>query len=168
MVISTVDERGYPDSRVVLLREFNQGQFIFYTNYNSVKGKQIELCPHVALNFYWPLLSRQVRVKGLIEKVSPEKSSQYFDSRPLAHRVSSIVSQQSSVISSRQELEQQIQELLLNNSNIKQISRPDHWGGYAVTPTEMEFWQGRDDRLSDRIQYVLESHGVFRACRLAP
>jgi pyridoxamine 5'-phosphate oxidase len=168
MVLSTVDEHGHPDSRVVLLKEFAQDQLIFYTNYQSIKGQQIELMPYVALNFYWHKLARQVRFRGKISKISAQKSDQYFYSRPLASQISAILSDQSSVLHSRVELENQIQAILDQNPSDLAIVRPKHWGGYAVSPDEIEFWQGRNDRVSDRIKYKLQNNGRWDSQRLAP
>ena len=166
MVLSTVDEFGNPDSRVVLLKNYNDNQLIFYTNYHSVKGKQMELNPFVALNFYWHALARQVRIRGKIHKISSIKSDEYFYSRPVASQVASIVSEQSQVIESRLALEKKIQQILSDTSIT--ITRPQHWGGYAVSAHEIEFWQGRDNRISDRVKYVLQTNEQWINQRLAP
>jgi len=166
MLLSTVDEKGHPDSRCVLLKEIFDGQFVFYTNYQSVKAKQMEANPSVALNFYWPNMARQVRIRGQVKKTSQEKSDAYFLSRPLANQLGSIASPQSTEISGRIELEKKFNELVIKHQK-EPVVRPVHWGGFAVTPEQIEFWQGRDSRLSDRIQYQLQ-HGKWHHRRLAP
>lgn len=166
MVLSTVDQNGYPDSRVVLLKELDKGQFVFYTNYNSVKGLQLNANPHVALNFYWPTPMRQVRVRGIVSRTSSEQADEYFYSRPITSQLSTLVSLQSSKIGSREELDQALSLLMLDYAD-KKVPRPSHWGGFAVTPYEIEFWQGRDNRLHDRIQYSLKDE-IWSLQRLAP
>lgn len=165
MVLSTVDEEGHPDSRIVLLKGIDNGAFIFYTNYTSVKANQLQANPSVALNFYWPCLARQVRVRGTVAFVSKEQSDAYFSSRPLASQWSALISPQSSEISGRVELEAALEAL--RQKNLVPLLRPDHWGGYCVTPHEMEFWQGRDNRLHDRFQYIFHA-GKWTHRRLAP
>ncbi len=165
MVLATVDSQGHPDSRVVLLKGIDEGAFVFYSNYNSVKAQQIRSNAFVALNFYWPIMSRQVRVRGTTEYISKIKSDAYFNSRPLESQRSAFISPQSAEISSRAELETALESL--RESNQTPIVRPEHWGGYRVIPVEIEFWQGRDNRLHDRIQYILRNRAwSFR--RLAP
>lgn len=166
MVLSTIDEHGHPDSRVVLLKGIEDEKFVFYTNYQSNKSRQMQQHPFVALNFYWPSLARQIRVKGTVAKVSHKQSDAYFASRPFASQCSSIISPQSRVIHSRDELEQSLNELI-QNSQQKTMMRPIHWGGYEITSTEIEFWQGRDSRLHDRLQYYREEGLWFRRM-LAP
>ncbi len=165
MVLSTVDEHGHPDSRVVLLKGIEQGSFIFYTNYQSAKSLQIQKTPFVALNFYWSEMTRQVRIRGQIKETSPAQSDVYFASRPIASQLSAIVSPQSKEISGREELERAFHELDIDKH--KPIIRPPHWGGYIVTPDEIEFWQGRDNRLHDRIHYYRHSDQWVHH-RLAP
>ena len=166
MVLSTVDSQGHPDSRVVLLKGIDNEAFVFYTNYQSKKSLQIQHNPHVALNFYWPSLARQVRIRGKIDKISSAESDAYFASRPFASQCSTIISRQSSAIDSRAELEHALNELIANSQQ-ETIMRPIHWGGYQVMPDEIEFWQGRDSRLHDRIHYYHEQ-GQWRHRRLAP
>lgn len=166
MVLSTVDADHYPDSRVVLLKELDKDQFIFYTQYTSVKGLQMELNPFVALNFHWPQQARQVRVRGKVQRITAVESDVYFASRPRESQLGAVASSQSKEISGRQELEQaylSYEKLFAGKS----ISRPESWGGYAVTPHQIEFWQGRNNRLHDRIQYSREGD-IWRRCRLAP
>ena len=165
MVLSTVDVDGQPDSRVVLLKGIDDGAFIFYSNYTSVKAHQIQANSAVALNFYWPSMARQVRVRGKVKFTSAKQSDDYFSSRPLASQWSALISPQSSQISGRAELEQALEAL--RKQDEVPIIRPDHWGGYCVVPHEVEFWQGRDNRLHDRIQYISQdSAWTYR--RLAP
>jgi len=166
MVLSTVDERGHPDSRVVLLKEVEDGTFVFYTNYQSTKALQIAGHPYVALNFYWPEMARQVRIRGNIIKVSATQSDAYFSSRPIGSQLSAITSPQSQKIKGRLELEETLNALIAASQQ-KPIMRPSHWGGYRVIPEEIEFWQGRDNRLHDRIQYTLQD-GKWAHHRLAP
>ncbi len=166
MVVSTVDDKGHPDSRIMLLKGLEDGMFIFYTNYQSMKAAHIATTPYVALNFYWPSLGRQVRVRGRIEQISEKKSDDYFASRPRGSQLSAIVSNQSTEIQHRGELEEKLNELLEKHQS-KPIDRPKHWGGYQVTPHEMEFFQGRDSRLHDRIHYDLRGH-KWHVRRLAP
>jgi pyridoxamine 5'-phosphate oxidase len=166
MVLSTVDQSGRPDSRVVLLKGIIDNNFVFYTNYQSTKAKQIESNPFAALNFYWPQTARQIRVRGAIKKVSKAQSDTYFSSRPLPSQLSAASSPQSQVITDRHELEKRFNDLVAKHQQ-ETIMRPAFWGGYKIIPSEIEFWQGRDNRLHDRIQYVLEkNHWVHR--RLAP
>ncbi|CDZ75878.1 Pyridoxine/pyridoxamine 5'-phosphate oxidase [Legionella massiliensis] len=166
MVLSTVDEQGHPDSRVVLLKGLNEEGFIFYTNYQSAKALQINHNPYVALNFYWPQMSRQVRIRGQIERVSSEQSNTYFASRPVPSQFSATLSPQSQEITDRKELEQRLNKLIAEHGQ-EPIVRPNHWGGYVVAPFEVEFWQGRDNRLHDRISYYKKNEG-WGYKRLAP
>ena len=166
MVLSTVDELGHPDSRVVLLKEMKDGAFIFYTNYQSTKSMQINSTPYVALNFYWPELARQVRVRGSIKRLSEEQSDAYFSSRPKTSQLSAMVSPQSREINSRLELESSLNELIVAYQQ-QPVVRPQYWGGYEVIPSEIEFWQGRDNRLHDRIHYHRQQ-GKWIHRRLAP
>lgn len=166
MVLSTVDSKGWPDSRIVLLKSLDKGQFVFYTSYLSAKGTQLASNPHAALNFYWPERMRQVRVRGIVNKLSSEQAEDYFYSRPLLSQFAAIASQQSHEISSRDFLFSKFDEVANTYKN-KKPSKPKDWGGYALIPKEIEFWQGRDNRLHDRIQYYLKNNSwCFR--RLAP
>lgn len=166
MLLSTVDEKGHPDSRVVLLKSIDEGGFVFYTNYQSSKAIQMDKHPYVALNFYWPAMVRQVRIRGQAHQVSEAQSDEYFASRPKHSQFSAIISPQSSEISTRAELEAALNDLIANHQQ-ELVMRPKHWGGYRVVPEEFEFWQGRDNRLHDRIQYV-QDQGEWRHRRLAP
>ena len=166
MVLSTVDERGDPDSRVVLLKGIHRGAFVFYTNYQSAKAEQIRHHPAVALNFYWPEMARQVRIRGVVTRTSKAKSDEYFASRPITSQLSAISSPQSREIAGREFIEQMLNELIAEHQQ-KPVLRPLHWGGYKVMPQEIEFWQGRDNRLHDRIHYYQQAGKWIHRC-LAP
>ncbi len=155
MTISTIGLDGFPKSRVVLLKKFNEDGFIFFTNYNSEKGKAIQNNPNVCLSFFWNSLERQVIIKGVAEKTSEIISDNYFDSRPDGSKLGAIASDQSKVIESRKVLEDKLTQLEQLYRG-KKIPRPLHWGGYLVKPIEVEFWQGRSNRLHDRIRYQLQ------------
>ncbi|MBA2650626.1 MAG: pyridoxamine 5'-phosphate oxidase [Legionella sp.] len=153
MVLSTVDEQGHPDSRVVLLKGLHAGNFFFFTNYQSTKAIEISNNPYAALNFFWPQLLRQIRVRGKLEKTSPEESDDYFYSRPLISQLSAIISPQSRKIASRIVLDKALAELVEKNGQ-NPVVRPEHWGGYKLCADTFEFWQGRDNRMHDRVQYI--------------
>ncbi|MDX5404885.1 MAG: pyridoxamine 5'-phosphate oxidase [Bacteroidota bacterium] len=164
--LSTVRIDGRPDSRVVLLKEISEGGFVFFTNYQSQKGKDLEANPFACLNFFWPEEQRQVRIRGRVEKVREEESSRYFDSRPRESRIGALTSNQSSEVPSRDFLEQRFSSLQHDYEG-REIPRPDYWGGYRVIPDEIEFWQGRPSRLHDRILYSRSDSGWTHK-RLAP
>ncbi len=166
MVLSTVDEQSHPDSRVVLLKGIENNAFIFYTNYESRKAQQFTLNPYAALNFYWPAMARQVRIRGSITKTSTQQSDLYFASRPRLSQYSAVSSPQSREVGSRAELELRLNELITKHGQAP-LLRPLNWGGFQVLPEEFEFWQGRDNRLHDRIQYVLTQE-TWSYRRLAP
>ena len=148
--LSTVSQTGLPSSRVVLLKEVSDEGFVFFTNYNSQKSKEIESNPQVSMNFFWMGLQRQVRIQGHAEKISREASVLYFDSRPLESRAGSAASPQSAEIESREVLDTRYNQLLSHPETIK---CPEHWGGYLIRPIHVEFWQGRLGRLHDRIAF---------------
>ena len=166
MSLTTLGDDGFPRARVVLLKDFSDEGFVFFTNYNSEKGKSLMNHPKVGLSFYWPSLERQIIIKGEAEKLSAEKSDQYFDSRPRGSQLGAHVSPQSEVISNRKFLED-LQAALEEKYENTVIPRPDHWGGILVRPQEIEFWQGRPNRLHDRICCYLD--GIdWKTKRLAP
>ncbi len=166
MTLSTVDEHNRPSSRIVLLKDFSEEGFVFFTNYNSRKAQQLLLNPYASLVFFWPELERQVRIEGRAAQTSYEANDTYFRSRPLESRIGALASPQSSVIESREVLEDRFRELSAEFQD-KEISCPEHWGGFAVKPERMEFWQGRPGRLHDRICYI-NTNGNWEIVRLAP
>lgn len=167
MVLSTVDEHQCPDSRVVLLKGVEHGQYIFYTNYGSSKSEQLGLNNAATLLFFWPAFVRQVRIRGRVNRVSSAVSEAYFHSRPRSSQVSAYASPQSRVVASRQELEQRVSSVEQQYAN-QEIPCPSDWGGYAVVPFEYEFWQGRDDRLHDRFRYRRGVDNKWLIERLGP
>jgi pyridoxamine 5'-phosphate oxidase len=167
MTVATIGLDGFPKSRVVLLKKFNEEGFIFYTNYNSEKGKAIVNNPNICLSFFWTSLERQVIIKGIAEKTIEAVSDNYFASRPDGSKLGAIVSPQSEVIPNREFLESNLKKLEQDYQNIE-IERPKHWGGFLVRPVEVEFWQGRANRLHDRIRYQLRSDFNWKIDRLAP
>lgn len=166
MILSTVSSEGKPSSRVVLLKAFDDNGFTFFTNYKSRKALQIEQTPFGALLFFWPELERQVRIEGRINKVSQPESDEYFNSRPEGNKIGAWVSPQSNVIPSRAFLES-IKLVIEDQFANKTISRPPNWGGYRLNPYLIEFWQGRQSRLHDRVQYTLLKE-KWKIERLAP
>lgn len=167
MTLATASADGRVSARIVLLKDFDAEGFYFFTNYESKKGNQIKENPHGALVFFWKELERQVRIEGLIRESTTDKSSQYFNSRPEGSRLSAWASPQSKVIPDRSFLERELNVLTEKYKN-EAIPKPDFWGGYILQPTLIEFWQGRSNRLHDRIQYLLSGEGKWVIERLAP
>ncbi|WP_340198885.1 pyridoxamine 5'-phosphate oxidase [Ascidiimonas sp. W6] len=167
MTVSTIGLDGFPKSRVVLMKRFTHEGFIFYTNYESEKGKAIAANPNVCLSFFWPALERQIIIKGRASKVPENLSDGYFDSRPDGSKLGAIVSPQSQVIDSRETLEKNLEVLERKYEN-EEIPRPEYWGGFLVRPVSMEFWQGRPNRLHDRLRYRIENELDWICERLAP
>ncbi|MDA0316021.1 MAG: pyridoxamine 5'-phosphate oxidase [Bacteroidetes bacterium] len=167
MTLSTLGEDGFPKGRVVLLKKYTHEGFIFYTNYESEKGKAIVAHPKVSLSFHWAGAERQVIIKGNAEKIATNLSDGYFESRPRGSQLGAHASQQSTVVSSRKSLENQLKTLEEKFEN-KPIPRPEFWGGFIVKPVEIEFWQGRANRLHDRIRYQLQNDLNWKIERLSP
>lgn len=165
MTLSTIGEDGFPNGRIVLLKEVDSG-FVFFTNYQSQKGRELAKNPVASLTFFWPELERQVRIKGEIEKVSSKLSDEYFFSRPKGSQIGAWTSPQSQKLKSKEELEQRLIEMEQKFENTP-ISRPLHWGGYRLIPSYVEFWQGRPSRLHDRVCYE-EKNGAWERSILAP
>lgn len=166
MVLATSSKDNIPNIRTVLLKIFDEKGFVFFTNYNSTKAKEIAQNPHVALEFLWLDLERQVRVIGTCEKITTSESMAYFMKRSRGSQIGAWVSEQSSVISSRKILQMQIEKMKQKFAN-GSVPLPDFWGGYRVIPSKIEFWQGRENRLHDRILYIRENSG-WKIQRLAP
>ena len=165
MTLATVSPEGAPDARVVLLKGVDDGAFVFYTNYQSSKGRQLAARPEACLVFLWTQLERQVRIEGRVERVSSSDSEKYFLSRPAGARLSASASAQSEVVPDRSHLEIQVEKLKKQFG--EHPPRPAHWGGYRVMPSRIEFWQGRENRLHDRLLYTLAG-GTWKIERLAP
>jgi len=166
MNVSTFGLDGFPKNRVVLLKKFSEQGFVFYTNYNSEKGKAILAYPKVCLSFFWQSMERQVIIKGIAEKTSEDDSDNYFVCRPNGSKLGAILSPQSEVIPSREFMERRL-KLLEQKFESKEIPRPENWGGFLIRPVSIEFWQGRANRLHDRIRYQQENN-LWKVERLAP
>ena len=166
MVLSTVSTKGIPSARVLLLKGLENGGFTFFTNYNSSKGIDLAANPNACLTFFWKELEQQIRVTGIVEKIDTHLSEAYFHSRPRGSQISALASQQSSIINNREDLTNEVVRLENKYEN-KEIPKPEHWGGYVLKPTSVEFWQGRSSRLHDRFLYE-NIDGIWHISRLAP
>lgn len=167
MSISTIEDDDCPRTRIVLLKSYTWEGFVFYTNYQSKKGKAIEKNPKACLHFFWPALERQVMIKAELEHVSEQMSDDYFASRPRGSQLGAVVSPQSEIVPNREFLQEKLARLEQDMEG-KEILRPQHWGGYLARPYEIEFWQGRPNRLHDRIVYQLQEDYNWKISRLAP
>src|SRR5687768_17223500 len=167
MTLATADAAGVPSARVVLLKGLDRGGFVFFTNYKSRKGLELEVNPRAALCFYWQALERQVRVEGAVERVSRTASEEYFRTRPVEAQLGAWVSEQSHEIPSRAELDRRISQYTARFAG-GPVPTPEHWGGYRVVPSRVEFWQGRPSRLHDRLVYERTEAGGWTIRRLAP
>jgi pyridoxamine 5'-phosphate oxidase len=167
MSLATADIDARPSVRIVLLKSFDQEGFVFFTNYESAKGKQLTKNPYAALGFYWVDLDRQIRVRGKVEKVSRQESEAYFHSRPIGSQLGAWVSRQSEIIDARRVLDARMEEMTERFGD-KRIPLPPHWGGYRLRPDTIEFWQGRPNRLHDRFRYTRLPDGSWQIDRLAP
>jgi len=165
MTLATVNSEGKPAARILLLKDYSDDGYCFFTNYESRKGKELKQCPYGAMVFFWPQLEKQIRIEGRIEKLNSEYSDQYFMARPVGSRRAAAVSPQSSILNDRNELEQAIEGHKIKHGEA--FKRPKFWGGYKLIPEKFEFWQGRENRLNDRIEYFLND-GNWISHRLAP
>lgn len=167
MTLATASPEGVPSARIVLLKDYDDKGFVFYTNYNSFKGLEMKENPRACLVFFWKELERQVRITGIVEKTSTEESDAYFQSRPIGSRIGAWASQQSEVIADRDWIESN-EKKWAEAFEGKEVPRPEHWGGYRVKPVNIEFWQGRPSRLHDRLNYHLNNEGKWIRERLSP
>jgi len=167
MSLATAGQDAKPSVRIVLLKSFDEDGFVFFTNYESDKGKQLEANPYAALGFYWIELDRQIRISGKVDKTSRKESETYFHSRPVGSQLSAWASRQSAVLDGRRVLDARMEEMNERFAD-KRVPLPPHWGGYRLKPDNMEFWQGRSNRLHDRFRYTRQSDGSWLIERLAP
>jgi pyridoxamine 5'-phosphate oxidase len=167
MTVSTVSSEGKPSSRIVLLRGFDENGFVFYTNYKSHKGNDMAQNKYACLNFFWPELERQIRIEGSISKIDQQVSTDYFHSRPRESQIGAWASIQSAVIENRKVVEDAFVHFTEKFKDLDVIPKPEHWGGYNIKPTSIEFWQGRPSRLHDRLRYSLLSE-AWKIERLSP
>ena len=167
MTLATISTKGFPSARMVLLKGYDEKGFTFFSNYESRKGNHIKINPNVALVFYWKELERQIRIEGEAVKVSSKESDVYFASRPFESQVSACISEQSTTIPDRNYIEMLFQ-MFVKKQGDKPIKRPDNWGGYRVIPRRIEFWQGRENRLHDRIKYCSKDSKNWKIKRIAP
>jgi len=167
MSLATAGQDAKPSVRIVLLKSFDEDGFVFFTNYESEKGKQLEANPYAALGFYWIELDRQIRISGKVDKTSRKESQTYFHSRPVGSQLSAWASSQSAVLDGRRVLDARMEEMNERFAD-KRVPLPPHWGGYRLKPDNMEFWQGRSNRLHDRFRYTRQSDGSWLIERLAP
>lgn len=166
MTLCSATKEGKPSARIVLLRNFSENGFVYYSNYNSRKGSEIADNPNCALLFFWPELERQIRIEGIVQKQSSEESDLYFNSRPRESKLGAWTSEQSKIISNREVLNKEYEKISLQYPD-ENVPRPPHWGGYLLKPSTIEFWQGRPNRLHDRILYRIENNN-WKIERLAP
>src|SRR5579859_8123115 len=165
--LATATEQGIPSVRMVLVKAREESGFVFYSNYDSRKGRELAANPHAALVFHWPVLGRQVRVEGAVERTSPAESASYVRGRPRRSQLSALASPQSQVIAGREVLEQRVSELAKRSSG-NDLPVPENWGGFRLVPNSFEFWQHREDRLHDRLRYTRRAGGEWLLERLAP
>ncbi|MFT6718702.1 MAG: pyridoxamine 5'-phosphate oxidase [Sphingobacteriales bacterium] len=166
-VLSTVDQQGFPKGRIVLLRSMENGKLVFFTNFESEKGKELGHNPKAAACFFWPQLERQIRVVGKVQKITDAESDAYFKSRPRGSKIGAWASHQSQEIPNREALDKAVSALETKFGE-NEIPRPEFWGGYAIDPIQFEFWQGRNSRLHDRIEFEKSEKNAWKICRLSP
>jgi pyridoxamine 5'-phosphate oxidase len=167
MTLATADKNGKPSARIVLLKDFDESGFVFFTNYTSIKGNQLQENLNAALVFWWENLAKQIRIEGSVEKISTKESDAYFNSRPRGNQLGAIISDQSQPIQSYSYLESEFEKISRKYKN-KKVVRPNYWGGYRVIPDMIEFWQGRENRLHDRLRFTISKSDNWKLERLSP